>query len=298
MSAGDAHAVPTTQVAYFHTHPVSTGIDSLTTTALAPVMTTQVPVMTYAAPVFPTIVTTAEPVYRSEEASVPFSTLTVPVPSAAREPRSSRTSEVRRPPRVSVGTYKEVSEVREVIKEVPKIVYEDVERIVEVPEIQYKEVIVEVLEIQIKEVIKHVPVIEVKEIIKHVPKIEYRDVEKIVEVPQVRHVQQVMTYAAPQQIVQTLPPIITTAEAEYVTAPAQELSQFVTYAAPQQQFVTYAAPQQQVAYYAAPVHTAQHVVYAAPGSSVRVQGQDLFSLIDRNNDCVITREELKQAGFA
>jgi hypothetical protein len=77
-------------------------------------------------------------------------------------------------------------EVREVIKEVPVVHVQTVERIQEVPQIEVREVIREVPTVQVEEVIKQVIVPQYQEVIKHVPVPQVQTVEKIVEVPQVR----------------------------------------------------------------------------------------------------------------
>jgi len=92
-----------------------------------------------------------------------------------------------------------------VVREVPKITTQFVERfvdvpqveyidrVVEVPQVQYVEKVVEVPKVQFQEVIKHVAVIETRDIVREVPRftqVEY--VERIVEVPEIRYVDKVV----------------------------------------------------------------------------------------------------------
>jgi len=79
---------------------------------------------------------------------------------------------------------------QEVVHEVPKIEIQVQERIVEVPHVQVVERTVEVPKVQVQEVVKHVkkPVVEVRENIVDVPCVQVR--ERVVELPEV-HVQEV-----------------------------------------------------------------------------------------------------------
>ncbi|CAK0872526.1 unnamed protein product [Prorocentrum cordatum] len=98
-------------------------------------------------------------------------------------------------------------DAREVIKEVPVVQVQTVERIQEVPQVQIQEVIREVPTVQVEEVIKQVIVPQYQEVIKHVPVPQIQTVEKIVEIPQMRvntrHVQvpQIQTVEVIKQVI-------------------------------------------------------------------------------------------------
>lgn len=106
----------------------------------------------------------------------------------------------------------ELRTVTETIIEVAKVVQQ--ERIVEIPEVEYRDKIVEVVEKVIKEKIIEVPRIEYRERIIEVPKpvthetfveipnIEYREVivEKVVEVPEIRERVTVREVPVPQYV--------------------------------------------------------------------------------------------------
>uniref|UniRef100_A0A7S4LPE9 Uncharacterized protein n=1 Tax=Oxyrrhis marina TaxID=2969 RepID=A0A7S4LPE9_OXYMA len=96
-----------------------------------------------------------------------------------------------------------VMQVEERIVEVPKIEIQTVERIVEIPQIQYVDKIVEVPQIQ--EVTKEVIKIQTQEQIREVPRTVIQTVEKVVEVPQVQTVERVVQVPQIQEVVRQVP---------------------------------------------------------------------------------------------
>jgi hypothetical protein len=82
--------------------------------------------------------------------------------SVVQAPQSLVTQPIMAPANIQIG------EVRKVVREVDKIIYQDVERIVEVPQIQYEEIIVEDDVLEVEEVIKEVVVPQVQFVKKQV----------------------------------------------------------------------------------------------------------------------------------
>merc|ERR1711920_855976 len=99
-------------------------------------------------------------------------------------------------PKVVTQEVEKIVEVPQVeyverIVHVPKVVTHEVEKIVEVPQVEYVEKIVEMPKPVTKEVRKlvEVPQVEYDEKIVHVPKVATHEAEKFEEAPQVEHVE-------------------------------------------------------------------------------------------------------------
>ena len=96
-------------------------------------------------------------------------------------------------------------EIVERVREVPKIEYQIVEKIVDVPQVQYVDKYVD--KIEIRDVIKHVPKIEIVEVVREVFKVEYQIVERIVEVPQIQYIDKVVEVTQIKEVIKHVPKI-------------------------------------------------------------------------------------------
>ncbi|KEP63748.1 UNVERIFIED_CONTAM: alveolin domain containing intermediate filament IMC1 [Hammondia hammondi] len=121
----------------------------------------------------------------------------------AYQPIDTVTKTVEVPVVRTVETYVPKVVVEEKIVEVPKYIPEYVEKVVEVPEVQFVDKIVEVPEYQYE--YKYVPKIETKENIIQRPKYETKYIEKVVEVAQVKEVVRYQDVEEVEEIIRYVP---------------------------------------------------------------------------------------------
>jgi len=226
-------------------------------------------------------------------------------------PKIERRTEVREVPKLEV-------QVVEKVLEVPRTEY--IDKLVEVPEVHVVEKIVEVPQVKVEERIKRVPRVEFREVVRTIPKVEVQVVEKTVEVPQVCHVEK--TVEVPQvQVVEKLvevpqvqvvekivevPQVQVVEVIKQVPVPTQEhivvRPPQTIYAAPASVTTAVTAPVTTAV--AAPVTTAvtapvatavTPIVPVAPAVVQAAPPSDLFSMLDRDHNGVITRSEFRAA---
>mmetsp|Transcript_15846 Transcript_15846/g.35504 ORF Transcript_15846/g.35504 Transcript_15846/m.35504 type:complete len:499 (-) Transcript_15846:86-1582(-) len=189
-------------------------------------------------------------------------------------PKIERRTEVREVPRLEV-------QVIEKVLEVPRTEY--IDKVVEVPEVHVVEKIVEVPQVKVEERIKRVPRVEFREVVRTIPKVEVQVVERTVEVPQICHVEKIVE--VPQvQVVEKVVEVPQVQVVEVVkTVPQIQVQEHVVVRPPQ---TVYTAP--------APATVVTPVMQSVATPVVQAP-TDLFSMLDRNHDGVITRNEFRQA---
>mmetsp|Transcript_58300 Transcript_58300/g.138942 ORF Transcript_58300/g.138942 Transcript_58300/m.138942 type:complete len:466 (-) Transcript_58300:121-1518(-) len=200
-------------------------------------------------------------------------------------PKVEHRTEVREVPKVEV-------QVIEKVLEVPRTEY--IDKVVEVPELHVVEKIVEVPQVKVEERIKKVPRVEFREVVRTIPKVEVQVVEKTIEVPKVCTVEK--TVEVPQvQYVEKIVEVPQQATVEkIVEVPVYQVQERVT-AVPKVQMMEVMRTVPQVEHVV--VHAPQ-TVYTQPSpvvvEPVQTTRADLFSMIDRNHDGVISRDEFRQ----